>query len=86
MHFCKVCDNMFYIRLKDQDDNKLIYYCRNCGNEEENFSEETIIISSSKFDKQEKQFDYVINKFYKVIIVIKKIPFCHLTFNMTKIF
>ena len=28
MHFCKVCENMYYIRLKDDDSNSLIYYCR----------------------------------------------------------
>jgi DNA-directed RNA polymerase subunit M/transcription elongation factor TFIIS len=57
---------MFYIRLKEDDANKLVYYCRNCGNEEENFSEETIILSTSKFEKQEKQFNYVINKYTKL--------------------
>ena len=73
MHFCKVCENMFYIRLKEDDENKLIYYCRNCGNEEENFSEETIIISSSKFEKQEKQFEYVINKFTKLDTTLPRV-------------
>lgn len=31
MKFCKDCDNMLYLRLQT-DSNKLIYYCRNCGN------------------------------------------------------
>ena len=35
MHFCKVCKNMYYIRLKGEDSNNLIYYCRKCGNEDE---------------------------------------------------
>ena len=34
MHFCKICENMYYIRLKDDDSNSLIYYCRKCGNED----------------------------------------------------
>lgn len=66
MHFCKICYNMYYIRLKEEDANKLIYYCRNCGNEEENFSKETIILSSSQFKQGEKQFDYYINKYSKL--------------------
>ena len=31
MHFCKSCSNMYYIKLLDSDNNKLSYYCRNCG-------------------------------------------------------
>jgi len=66
MHFCSVCQNMYYIRLKEENGNKLIYYCRNCGNEEENFSQETIILSSSQFKKGDKQFSYYINKYTKL--------------------
>ena len=61
MHFCSVCQNMYYIRLKEENGNKLIYYCRNCGNEEENFSQETIILSSSQFKKGDKQFSKLYN-------------------------
>ena len=32
MHFCDKCDNMFYIKLENLDCNKITYYCRNCGN------------------------------------------------------
>ena len=31
MHFCNNCSNMYYISLKQEDSNDLIYYCRNCG-------------------------------------------------------
>ena len=34
MRFCIQCNNMYYIRLSDNDGGNLIYYCRNCGNEE----------------------------------------------------
>ena len=66
MHFCSICENMYYIRLKDENENKLIYYCRNCGNEEENFSQETIVLSSSQFKKSDKQFHYYINQYTKM--------------------
>ena len=26
---------MYYLQLKKDDEDKLIYYCRNCGNEDE---------------------------------------------------
>lgn len=66
MHFCSVCKNMYYIRLKNENENNLIYYCRNCGNEEENFSQETIILSSTQFKKSDKQFSYYINQYTKM--------------------
>ncbi len=66
MHFCSVCNNMYYIRLKNENENNLIYYCRNCGNEEENFSQETIILSSTQFKKSDKQFSYYINQYTKM--------------------
>ncbi len=31
MNFCSNCDNMYYIKLSD-DESELVYYCRNCGN------------------------------------------------------
>jgi len=34
MHFCSICQNMYYIRIDSEDTNKLIYYCRNCGKED----------------------------------------------------
>ena len=33
MNFCYKCDNMYYMKIGDDD--KLKYYCRNCGNEKE---------------------------------------------------
>ena len=42
MHFCKECQNMYYIRLAEKDKNKLVYYCRKCGDEEEVITEDNI--------------------------------------------
>ena len=27
MHFCKICQNMYYIRLSGENNNTLTYYC-----------------------------------------------------------
>ena len=45
MHFCNNCENMLYIRLSDEESesNKLIYYCRNCGNTEDTFSKKIFV-------------------------------------------
>ena len=35
MHFCIECGNMYYLKLKNMEDNSsnnLVYYCRKCGN------------------------------------------------------
>ena len=40
MRFCSKCENMYYIRIDSEDTNKLIYYCRHCGNEEDNLLNE----------------------------------------------
>ena len=43
MHFCDKCGNMYYLKVGGESDtegsNKLIYYCRNCGNEENNIDD-----------------------------------------------
>ena len=55
MHFCSVCENMYYIRIADEDSNKLIYYCRNCGHEKE--PEETnIFVSKIKTNNKKKTY------------------------------
>ena len=37
MHFCSICSNMYYIRINAEEPNKLVYYCRKCGNEDKLF-------------------------------------------------
>ncbi len=48
MHFCGKCDNMYYLRLSEANSNKLIHYCRNCGNEETITNNESICISNNE--------------------------------------
>lgn len=33
MEFCEICDNMYYIKIDKDDDDKIIYSCNNCNNE-----------------------------------------------------
>ena len=35
MDFCKICNNMYYIKIQNDDCDSLIYYCRKCGNEDD---------------------------------------------------
>ena len=33
MLFCTECKNMYYLKIGEEDSNKLINYCRHCGHE-----------------------------------------------------
>ena len=65
MLFCSVCNNMYYIRINDQDSNKLDYYCRNCGHEDSILSTSNMCISKTQLKKTEQSFNHIINKFTK---------------------
>jgi DNA-directed RNA polymerase subunit M/transcription elongation factor TFIIS len=64
MKFCNECDNMYYLKLNEDDTNKLIYYCRYCGNEDV-FSETEICVLKTNVKKNKKNYSNVINKFTK---------------------
>jgi DNA-directed RNA polymerase subunit M/transcription elongation factor TFIIS len=36
MEFCTICHNMYYIKLDENNEDNLVLYCRNCGNENTN--------------------------------------------------
>lgn len=66
MHFCGKCDNMYYLRLSEANSNKLINYCRNCGNEETITNNESICISNNELIKNDQKYKYIINKYTKL--------------------
>ena len=66
MHFCTVCDNMYYIRIDAENTNKLIYYCRNCGNEDDLLTNENTTVSKTRIKKSEQSFTHIINKYTKL--------------------
>ena len=66
MHFCSECDNMYYIRVSADDGKKLIYYCRNCGHEDDLVSSENICVSKSNFKRSEQKYNHLINEYTKL--------------------
>jgi len=66
MHFCTECENMYYIRIDAENPNKLIYYCRNCGNEDKLLTTDNVCISSTQIKKGEQGFSHIINKYTKL--------------------
>ena len=66
MHFCNQCQNMYYISISASDANKLIYYCRNCGHEDNVLSVENVTVSKMQLKKSEQEFSHIINKYTKL--------------------
>lgn len=66
MHFCNKCDNMYYIRIDAENTNKLIYYCRNCGNEESLMGAENACVIKTQLKKGKQNFTHIINKYTKL--------------------
>ena len=72
MHFCSTCQNMYYISISADDPNKLVYYCRNCGNVDNNNStnilmnSQNIFITQINIKKQEEEFGHIINQYTKL--------------------
>ena len=65
MHFCSTCNNMYYIRIDVDDPNKLVYYCRNCGNEDKMLAYENVCVSKTQIKQGEQSFSNIINKYTK---------------------
>ena len=55
---------MYYIRI-NEDPNKLVYYCRNCGNEDKLLAIENVCVSKIE-KKTEQSFYNIINKYTKL--------------------
>jgi DNA-directed RNA polymerase subunit M/transcription elongation factor TFIIS len=66
MHFCSSCQNMYYIRINSEDTNKLVYYCRNCGDEDSSLTLDNVSVSKTLLKKNEQQFSHIINKYTKL--------------------
>ena len=64
MHFCVMCNNMYYVSLGKDDD--LSYYCRNCGFVDPDITVNNITVSKSRLQHKEgKNFYNFVNKYTK---------------------
>lgn len=71
MHFCKNCDNMYYLFLGSTDDenvDKIRYNCKKCGHIDDSINDDTnkYIITHTNIKKKEQQFHHIINKYTKL--------------------
>ena len=64
MHFCTECKNMYYIRLTET--NGIVYYCRNCGHEDDTITIDNVVVSNTSFKTGSNQYAHVVNKYTKL--------------------
>jgi hypothetical protein len=57
---------MYYIRINADNTNKLVYYCRKCGNEYSLLAAENVCVSKTQIKKSEQSFNHIINKYTKL--------------------
>jgi DNA-directed RNA polymerase subunit M/transcription elongation factor TFIIS len=66
MKFCIKCDNMYYTAINNSDQNKLSYYCRNCGYVEDDIGSEGICVLNTTIRKSKQHFHHIINEYTKL--------------------
>ena len=63
MHFCTECGNMYYIRLTETND--IVYYCRNCGHEDDTITIDNIVVSQTSLQSVGSNVN-IVNKYTKL--------------------
>ena len=65
MKFCSECQNMYYIKINGEDANTLVYYCRFCGHEDNEPTDDGVVVLRTEYKKTEQQFSHMINRYIK---------------------
>ena len=64
MHFCSICKNMYYLKL-GEDANNLTYYCRNCGDENDEIGKTDIFVSRTNLVPVDNNYKNIVNQYTK---------------------
>ena len=75
MDFCSNCNNMYYIKLENQDCDKIVYYCRNCGTTDDKLLNVNKCILKENINVSEDKFNIHINKYTKLDITLPRINY-----------
>jgi hypothetical protein len=65
MHFCTVCNNMYYVGIDGSNGSALTYYCRNCGDVNNTLAMDSVCVSKTTYQSREKTFGNFVNEFTK---------------------
>tara|TARA_B110001450_G_scaffold68603_1_gene64829 strand:- start:816 stop:1166 length:351 start_codon:yes stop_codon:yes gene_type:complete len=57
---------MYYLSLSQENENNLIYYCRNCGNTDDSYSIENTCVSKTYINYSGKNYTNIINEYTKL--------------------
>ena len=66
MDFCSNCNNMYYIKLENQDCDKIVYYCRNCGTTDDSLVNVNKCILKENINVSEDKFNIHINQLFNM--------------------
>ena len=66
MKFCQNCNNMYYIGINTEDQNKITYYCRYCSHKDETMAQENVCVLNSQLKNREQKFSHIINQYTKM--------------------
>ena len=77
MHFCTECSNMYYLKVMENDANSLIYYCRNCGHENDTLTAENVCVSDTQIKRTEDQYVHIVNEYTKYDPTLPRINTIH---------
>jgi len=64
---------MYYIKLEEEDCDKIVYYCRNCGNVDDKILDVNKCILEENINKTEDKYNVHINKYTKLDITLPRI-------------
>ena len=70
MHFCSQCKNMYYLKIERDEEgvkvnDKLVYYCRNCGHENKDLAGNNICVSKTTLNDTGHNFASIVNEYTK---------------------
>lgn len=75
MKFCSTCSNMYYIKLEGENCDQISYYCRNCGNTNNDLLGKGKCILKENITKNENKFNISINKYTKLDNTLPRINY-----------
>ena len=80
MHFCKICGNMYYLKISDEDSDKIMYFCRKCGDKDDKIinSQQSFCVSKTHIKKTTEIYKNIVNKYTKMDPTLPRIKnmFC----------
>jgi DNA-directed RNA polymerase subunit M/transcription elongation factor TFIIS len=65
MNFCNLCENMYYMRINENADEELQFYCRKCGNTDEILNKNFLCLSEYNGENDNDSIIQSVNKYTK---------------------